>query len=131
MAVKRDTTVEEYTAQSLKYLDQSDSEFAAGDTRQGAEKLYGAACQIIFAAAKQRGWGFRSHRETKNATARLAAEYDDPFLLAGFAAAEKLHIHFHHGNLEDYEIEVDRPAVHSYVRRLVALVEELAANGRA
>ena len=128
MAIQRDTTVEEYAAQSLKYLDQSDSEFAAGDTRQGAEKLYGAACQIIFAAAKQRGWGFRSHRETKNATARLATEYDDPFLLAGFAAAEKLHVHFHHGNLEDYEIAVDRPAVHSYVRRMADLVEAYATD---
>ena len=124
-------TVEEYAAQSLKYLDQSDAEFAAGDTRQGAEKLYGAACQIVIAAAKQRGWGYRSHRANKNATVRLADEYDDETLLMGFSAAEKFHVHFFHGNLEDYEIAADRPAVRRYVRRMAALVEEYAANGTA
>ena len=122
-------TVEEYAAQSLKYLNQSDAEFAAGDTRQGAEKLYGAACQIAIAASKQRGWGYRSHRDNKNATMRLAEEYDDETLLMGFSSAEKFHVHFHHGNLEDYEIAVDRPAVRRYVRRMAALVEEYAANG--
>ncbi len=124
-----DTTVEEYAAQSLKYLDQSDAEFATGDTRQGAEKLYGAACQIVIAAAKQRGWNYRSHRDNKNNTMRLADEYDDETLLMGFTAAEKFHVHFYHGNLEDYEINVDRPAVRRYVRRMAVLVEEYEANG--
>ena len=128
MAIQREATVEEYTAQSLKYLDQSDAEFAAGDTRQGAEKLNGAACQIVIAAAKQRGWGFRSHRDNKNATVRLAAEYDDLFLQTGFLAAEKFHVHFYHGNLEDYEIAVDRPGVKRYVQRMVDLVEAYATD---
>ena len=129
MAIQRDTTVEEYAAQSLKYLEQSDAEFAAGDTRQGAEKLYGAACQIVIAAAKQRGWGYNSHRDNKNATVRLAAEYDDLFLQAGFVAAEKFHVHFYHGNLEDYEIAADHPAARLYVQRMVALVEGYKSDG--
>ena len=128
MTTQRETTVEEYAAQALKFLDQSDAEFAAGDTRQGAEKLYGAACQIVIAASKQRGWGHHSHRDNKNATVRLADEYDDPFLETGFAAAEKFHIHFHHGNMEDYEIEADRPFVRRYVRRMAALIEAYAAD---
>ena len=128
MAVQRDTTVEEYASQALKFLEQSDAEFAAGDTRQGAEKLYGAACQIVIAAAKQRGWGYNSHRDNKNATSRLADEYDDPFLLTGFTAAEKFHVHFYHGNLEDYEIAVDRPGVKRYVQRMVDLVEAYATD---
>ena len=125
-----DRTVAEYAAQSLKYLDQSDAEFAAGDTRQGAEKLYGAACQIVIAAAKQRGWQYRSHRATKNTTVRLGDEYDDPFLSAGFLAAERFHVHFFHGNLEDYEIDANRPIARRYVRRMAALVEEYETNGR-
>ena len=130
MAIQREATVEEYAAQALKFLEQSDAEFAAGDTRQGAEKLYGAACQIVIAAAKQRGWGYNSHRDNKNATSRLADEYDDPFLLTGFTAAEKFHVHFYHGNLEDYEIAVDRPGVKRYVQRMVDLVEAYATDGR-
>ena len=128
MAVQRDTTVEEYAAQALKFLEQSDAEFAAGDTRQGAEKLYGAACQIVIAAAKQRGWGYSSHRDNKNATVRLAEEYDDVVLQMGFLAAEKFHVHFFHGNLEDYELDADRPMARLYVQRMVDLVEAYATD---
>ncbi len=129
MAIQREVTVEEYAAQALKFLEQSDAEFAAGDTRQGAEKLYGAACQIVIAAAKQRGWGYNSHRDNKNATVRLAEEYDDVVLQMGFLAAEKFHVHFFHGNLEDYELDADRPMARLYVQRMVALVEGYKSDG--
>ena len=129
MAIQRETTVEEYAAQALRFLEQSDAEFAAGDTRQGAEKLYGAACQIVIAASKQRAWGHHSHREYKNAIVRLADEYDDPFVDSGFTVAEKFHVHFHHGNLEDYDIETDRPLVRRYVHRMATLVEEYRGKG--
>ena len=124
-------SVEEYAAQALKFLAQSDAEFAAGDDRQGAEKLYGAATQAVIAAAKQRGWGYRSHRANKNATQRLATEYDDESLVAGFSLAEKFHVHFHHGDMEDYQIAIDRPFVRNYVGRMVDLINEYGTNGRA
>lgn len=85
----------------------------------------------MIAASKQRGWRYNSHRDNKNATSRLADEYDDPNLLTGFTAAEKFHVHFHHGNLEDYEIAVDRPGVHRYVRRMVELVEGYGTDDSA
>ena len=131
MTTQNETTVEQCVEQALAFLAQSEAEFEAGDTRQGAEKLYGAACQVVIAAAKQRGWAFRSHRDNKNTTMRLAGEYGDDSLSLGFAAAEKFHIHFFHGDMEDYQIEVDRPAVSAYVRRMAALVGEYEANGRA
>ena len=127
MTMQREATVEEYVAQGLRFLEQSESEFAAGDTRQGAEKLYGAACQVVIAAAKQRGWGHKSHRDNKNTTFRLAEEYGDPFLHAGFAIAEKFHEHFYHGNMEDFEIASDGYIAGRYVRRLAALVGEYGA----
>ena len=61
---------------------------------------------------------------------RLADEYDDEILLMGFSSAEKFHVHFFHGNLEDYEIDANRPIARRYVRRMVALVEEYESNGR-
>ena len=122
--------MEEYTAQALKFLAQSETEFAAGDTRQGSEKLYGAASQAVIAAAKQRGLRYRSHRDNKNATTRLATELNDDLLLAGFLAAEKFHINFHHGGMEDYEIAQDRPVVRRYVHRMVDLINEYDMNGR-
>jgi len=130
VTVIQEATVAERVAQALKFMDQAEAEFAVGDTRQAAEKLYGAAVQAIIAASCQRGWDFQSHRANKNAARQLAEEYDDPFLSAGFTAAEKLHIHFHHGDMEDYQITADRYAVRSYVDRMVKLAEEYEANRR-
>ena len=129
MTSEADKTVADYTAQALQFLAQSDAEFAAGDDRQGAEKLYGAATQAVIAAAKQRGWRYRSHRDNKNATTRLATEVNDDLLLAGFLAAEKFHIHFHHGGMESYEIDQDRPVVNRYVQRMVSLINDYDLNG--
>ena len=128
MVTEREIGVEEWVAQAKAFLAQSDAEFASGDTRQGAEKLYGAASQVVIAAATQRGWDHRSHRANKNAVTRLSDEYGDPFIAAGFTAAEKFHVHFFHGNLEDYEIDADRPIVHRYVERMAALIEEYEAG---
>ena len=129
MAAENEASVEDYTAQALKFLAQSEAEFDAGDDRQGAEKLYEAATQAVIAAAKQRGWGYRSHRDNKNATRRLADEYDDPFLASGFNSAERFHIHFHHGDMEEYEIAIDRPTARAYVHRMVGLINEYGLNG--
>ena len=124
MTVMQETTVAERAAQAQEFLSQADAEFALGDTRQGAEKLYGAAVQAVIAASLQRGWDHQSHRANKNASIRLDTEYDDPFLSAGFTAAQRLHIHFHHGDMEDYEIAGDRRAVRKYVNRMLRLIEE-------
>ena len=129
MVTEQETTVKECVAQAWAFLAQSDAEFASGDTRQGAKKLYGAATQVVIAAAKQRGWGYRSHRDNKNAVTRLYEEYGDSLIVAGFTAAEKFHVHFFHGNLEDYEIVADRLIVHNYVERMAALIEEYEAGG--
>lgn len=129
MATADDDAVAKCMDQAVDFLAQSDREFDAGDRRQGSEKLYGAATQAVIAAAKQRGWQYRNHRATKNATIRLADAYDDPFLSAGFVAAEKFHKNFFHDEMEDYEIVADRPIVHRFVHRMVALVNDHASDG--
>ena len=123
-----EATVAERVAQALEFMDQAETEFASGDTRQGAEKLYGAAVQALIAASYQRGWDYHSHRANKNAATRLADEYNDRFLTAGFTVAERFHIHFHHGDMEDYQLGADRPAVRDYVEHMVKLVEEYEAK---
>jgi hypothetical protein len=128
MTVIQESTIAERVAQALEFLDQAEAEFAVGDTRQAAEKLYGAAVQAIIAASRQRGWDYQSHRANKNAALRLAREYDDPSLTTGFATAEKLHIHFHHGDMEDYQLTADRYGVRRYVEHMVKLVAEYEAN---
>ena len=128
MATAEDDAVAKCIDQAIDFLAQADREFDAGDRRQGSEKLYGAATQAVIAAAKQRGWQYRSHRATKNAVVQLESEYQDPLLVAGFLAAEKFHKNFFHDAMEDYEIVADRPIVHRFVDRLVALVNDYEAD---
>ena len=119
---------QEHGQTARDFLVASDREFVAGDDLQGSEKLYGAATHVVSALAQQRGWQYRSHRAMKNAVSQLADEYDDPLVLAGFLAAERFHIHFFHQDLEDYEIELNRPVVHRFINRMLALLGGEAAG---
>ncbi len=117
-------TEQEYAQCARKFLGDSDREFAVGERQQASEKLYGAANEALTAIAVQRGWKHRTHRDMKNAAQRLADEYGDMFLVAGFNVAEKFHKNFFHDEMEDYEIEADGPTVHEYVARILALMEQ-------
>ena len=117
-------TEQEYAQCARKFLVDSDREFAAGDRQQASEKLYGAANEALTAIAVLRGWKHRTHRDMKNVAQRLADEYGDLFLVAGFNTAEKFHKNFFHDEMEEYEIEADRPTVREYVNRVLALMEE-------
>ena len=105
------------------FLIAADAEFAAGDLVQGSEKLWGAAAHAVMTVAQLRGWDHRFHRSLKTAVIRLAREQDDPLLEADFLAAEKFHRNFYHDDMEDYERDADRPIVHRFVTRMLALAE--------
>ena len=110
--------IADHVATAHDFLDAAAREFDAGDVLQGSEKLWGAASHAVMAAAQQRGWPMGSHRQMKIAADRLAAEYDDQSISAGFALAEKFHANFYHGFMEDWEIRPDRDIVHGFVTRL-------------
>ena len=109
-----------------EFLDASDREFAAGDHLQASEKLWGAATHAVMAVAQQREWPYRSHRSLKNAVGCLASEAEDPALrdaiAGGFVAAEKFHRNLEPDEMEDFEIEHDRPQVHRFVARILTLL---------
>ena len=118
----RTITQEDHGQTALEFLAASDREFEAGDHLHASEKLWGAATHAVMAIAMQRQWGdCRAHRAMKNAIVRLAREIDDPFLGGGFAAAEKFHKNFYHDEMEDFEVENDRPIVHLFVSRVLSL----------
>ena len=113
------------------YLDASDREFAAGNRRPGSALLYEAAVTAIRAIARQRGWPAESHRELTYATVQLAEseESDDGyFMVSGFAVAKTFRDNADKDFMEEYEIAIDGPAVHAYVRRLIAIAEAGAAG---
>ena len=119
----REMTAAEHAQTAREFLVASDREFADGDHLQGSEKLYGAATQAIIAICQQRGWRYKSHRAMQQAVADLAREYSDPTLLNGYLAANKFHENFFHDNMEDYEVEANRPGVHHFVAQMLALLD--------
>ncbi len=113
---------QDYVAATFQFLEDSDREFAAGDELQGSEKLWGAASHAVMAVTTQRGWDHRSHQAMKNAVQLLNDETGDDALGGGFAAAEKFHKNFYHNEMEDFEIEIDRPQVRRFVARVLRLL---------
>ena len=111
----------EHRQTALDFLAVSDEEFQRGDVLQGAEKLWGAAAHAIMSIAQDREWPHESHRSLKNAAERIAEEFDDPLIAGYFGIAEKFHRHFYHDSMEDWERESDRPLVHDFVNRVLAL----------
>ena len=124
----KEMTAEEHAQTARDFLAASDREFAAGDHLQGSEKLYGAATQAVIAICQRRGWRYKSHRAMQQAVSELAREHDDPAIASGFSNAERFHENFFHDNLEDYQVEANRPAVHHFVHQLLALLEDAGGN---
>ena len=112
----------DHAAKALEFLAQSDAEFAEGDRLQASEKLWGAATHAIMAVAQQRGWRHGSHRALKEAAMKLSDERDDIRIRRGFAAAEKFHSNFYHDHMEDFDLDDNRPRVHDFVHRVLALL---------
>ena len=114
---------QDHVATARAFLEVAGREFESGDRLQASEKLWGAASHAVMAVARHRGWGHRTHRDLKNAVQRLAQESGDDALHAGFLAAEKFHKNFYHNEMEDFEVEIDRPLIHTFVARTLALLE--------
>ena len=125
----KEMTAPEQGRAARDFLVASDREFARGDHLQGSEKLYGAATQVIIAICQQRGWRYKSHRAMKQAVSEIAREQGEPLIVGGFSAAERFHENFFHANMEDYDIETERPVVHHFVARLLTLLD--GGDGRA
>ena len=113
--------VDERVRAAREFLEASTKGFAVGDNRQGSEKLWGAATQVVMAMAELRGWESGSHRAMKHAVERLTSEFDDTSIRLGFELGEKFHRNFYHNFMEDFELEVDRPQMREFVEQMLAL----------
>ena len=104
-------------------MEQSAQEFDAGDDLQGSEKLWGAATQAGKAIARQRGWRHGKSFHRAAAVDSLSEELNEPQLKLGYSLAEKFHANFYNDFMEDYVITRDRPLLHNFVQRMVAIAE--------
>ena len=104
-------TGRDFMAKAWKYLDE-------GDLAQASEKGWGAAAQMVKAAAEARDGRHNGHAELYRAVNRLAEESGDEQLRALFHAASSLHINFYEGWLP-------REMVRNGLAQVTELVEKL------
>ena len=115
------TQITTYREAGRQLLAQARAEFAAGDLRQASEKGWGAAAQLVKAAAQARGWRHKTHRLLLNVATDLTQEVGDPDIHDLFKSAHELHINFYENNLDG-----DTVALYlDNVERLLAKLESL------
>lgn len=118
-----------YRDQGHLYLAQAREEFAREDLMQASEKVWGAAAQLVKAAAADRGWTHGRHATLYQVVRRLVEETGVDALRLEFAVAGELHANFYEGFLapaivEDYLQDVTR-----FVGRVEGLLNNGADNG--
>ena len=101
----------DFMVKAWKYLDED-------DLIQASEKGWGAAAQMVKAAAEARDWRHNGHGELFQAIDRLAVETGDEQLRTLFHFANSLHINFYEGWLP-------REMVRSGLSQVSELVERL------
>ena len=104
-------TGRDFMANAWKYLDE-------GDLAQASEKGWGAAAQMVKAAAEARDWRHNGHAELYRLINRLSDESGDEQLRTLFHAASSLHINF-------YEGWMPREMVENGLNQVVQLVGKL------
>ncbi len=107
-------TGHEFLARARTYL-------AEDDLRQASEKGWGAAAQLVKAAAETRGWPHRSHRDLYITINRLADEGGDEQLRDLFDSASALHINFYEDWMPPDMVARSLTRVSDLVERLDAL----------
>ena len=94
-----------YREASRPLLAQAMGEWESGDLRQASEKGWGAAAQMVKAAAVRRGWQHNNHPSLYVVADRLAGEVGDDDISTLFRAASALHINFYENWLDAEGVE--------------------------
>ena len=112
-----------YREASLHLLAQARTELEAGDLRQASEKGWGAAAQMVKAAAQRRGWEHDSHRGLFFAVRDLASESGDPEIHRIFMFANGLHTNFYEDAFEPGTVSEYLSDVQRFIAKLDTLLD--------
>ncbi len=110
--------IEYHNTASHDFMEKAWKYFHEGDLVQASEKGWGAAAQMVKAAAEARGWRHDGHGELFRAIDQLADEAGDEQVRTLFHFANSLHINFYEGWLP-------REMVRSGLIRVGELVDNL------
>ena len=114
------TDAHTYSDTGHEFLGRARTYLAEDDLLQASEKGWGAAAQMVKAAAQARGWRHQSHRDLHVTINRLVEETGDGDIQDAFGLANALHTNFYEGWLP-------RETVDGHLRRVAELVEKLDA----
>ena len=114
-----------YAEQGRIYLAQAYEELARGDLSQAAEKGWGAAAQLVKAAADERGLPHNRHGFLFRAVGVLSVEEGGDVIRRGFDVANGLHANYYEGGGTEANIRASLQDVEA----LVVTIEGML-NGR-
>lgn len=115
-----------YRDQGRWYLTQAKEEFAREDLMQASEKAWGAAAQLVKAAAADRGWTHGHHRTLYQVVQRLVEETG---VRLEFAVAGELHANFYEGFLAPSVVEDYLQDVTRFVERVDGILDDAPDHG--
>ena len=119
-----------YREASQHLLALARAEFDADDLRQASEKAWGAAAQIVKAAAQVRGWDHESHRGLFVTVRRLTEETGDTQIHDLFAYPNYLHMNFYENTFGADRVSQYMEYTKEFVSRVEAILDQSPSNGR-
>ncbi len=119
-----------YREASRHLLAQAHDEFDAGDLRQASEKAWGAAAQIVKAAAQLRGWDYTSHRGLFVTVNQLADETRDQELHDLFMFVNGLHSNFYENAFSVDKVARNMVKTEEFIAKIDAILDATSTNGR-
>ena len=122
------TPVVTYREASRRLLGQAHAELDAGDLRQASEKAWGAAAQIVKAAAQFRTWDHDSHRGLFQAVGRLTEETVDPKIHDLFIFANGLHTNFYENTFGVDEVARYVVRTEEFITKIEAIIATPPSN---
>lgn len=93
-----------------------------GNELVAAEFLWGAFAHCLIAVAQNEGLPHDSHRAFSNVAKELAAKHHLPRWQSDFGAAENLHTHFYHGDLNAEHLHTHWNATARAVQQLLEML---------
>ena len=111
-----------YREQARVFIGQAHEELALGDLYQASEKGWGAASQMVKAAADHYGWPHNAHRLLLIAATQMQEVTGDEEFPRLFASAQALHTSFYEGNLNSLAVEQFLADTSRFVDKVDALL---------
>ena len=114
-----------YARQGRVFLDQAWVELEADDLHQASEKGWGAAAQLVKAAAEERGLRHDTHGFLFSAASALARESGDTSIGTLFSTASGLHVNYYEGGMDKEVLRATLGQIAQFVEKVEGLL-----NGR-